>query len=208
MNVLLALSRAIDAVNARIGRSVAWLIVVAVLVSALNAIIRKLFDASSNSWLELQWVLFAAVFLCCSPWTLMDNEHIRIDIISFRLPKKVRDGIDIFGHVFFLLPFTLVMLYTSWPFFLNSYRINEQSLNAGGLPQWPAKMLVPLGFLLLFIQAISELIKRIAILTGKMEDPHEDAGTHATLAAEVDRLLADAPTIDGTGVTPATTSKS
>ena len=129
MNFLLALSRAIDAVNARIGKSVAWLIVVAVLVSALNAIIRKVFDASSNSWLELQWVLFAAVFLMCSPWTLMENEHIRIDIISFRLPKKVRDGIDIFGHVFFLLPFTLVMLYTSWPFFLNSYRINEQSLN-------------------------------------------------------------------------------
>lgn len=207
MNFLLALSRAIDAVNARIGKSVAWLIVVAVLVSALNAIIRKVFDASSNSWLELQWVLFSAVFLFCSPWTLMDNEHIRIDIVSFRLPKRVRDGIDIFGHVFFLLPFTLVMLYTSWPFFLNSYRINEQSLNAGGLPQWPAKMLVPIGFALLFIQAISELIKRIAIFTGKMEDPHEDAGSHATLAAEVDRLLADVPTIDGTGV-PAAPTKS
>ncbi|MDE1569344.1 TRAP transporter small permease subunit [Aquabacter sp. P-9] len=207
MNFLLALSRAIDAVNARIGKSVAWLIVVAVLVSALNAIIRKVFDASSNSWLELQWVLFAAVFLMCSPWTLMENEHIRIDIVSFRLPKKVRDGIDIFGHVFFLLPFTLVMLYTSWPFFLNSYRINEQSLNAGGLPQWPAKMLVPIGFALLFIQAISELIKRIAIITGKMDDPHENAGSHGVLAAEVDRLLADAPTIDGTGV-PAANPKS
>ncbi|QTL02991.1 TRAP transporter small permease subunit [Aquabacter sp. L1I39] len=207
MNFLLALSRAIDAVNARIGKSVAWLIVVAVLVSALNAIIRKVFDASSNSWLELQWVLFAAVFLFCSPWTLMDNEHIRIDIISFRLPKKVRDGIDIFGHIFFLLPFTIVMLVTSWPFFLNSYRIDEQSLNAGGLPQWPAKMLVPIGFALLFIQAISELIKRIAIITGKMEDPHDNAGSHGALAAEVDRLLADAPTLDGTGA-PAGNHKS
>jgi len=197
MNILLALSRAIDAVNSRIGKIVSWLILVAVLVSATNAIIRKVFDLSSNSWLELQWVLFAVVFLLAAPWTLLDNEHIRIDIVSFRLPKRVRDGIDIFGHVFFLLPFTIVMLVTAWPFFLNSFSINEQSLNAGGLPQWPAKMLVPLGFLLLFFQAISELIKRIAIFNGRIEDPHDGMGGHAVLAAEVDRLLADAEPIDG-----------
>ncbi|OYX12597.1 MAG: C4-dicarboxylate ABC transporter [Rhizobiales bacterium 32-66-8] len=201
MNILLALSRAIDAVNSRIGKIVSWLILVAVLVSATNAIIRKVFDLSSNSWLELQWVLFAVVFLLAAPWTLLDNEHIRIDIVSFRLPKRVRDGIDIFGHVFFLLPFTIVMLVTAWPFFLNSFSINEQSLNAGGLPQWPAKMLVPLGFLLLFFQAISELIKRIAIFTGRIEDPHEGMGGHAVLAAEVDRLLADAEPIDGVTAT-------
>ncbi|TCT03152.1 TRAP transporter small permease subunit [Aquabacter spiritensis] len=196
MNVLIALSRAIDAVNARVGKSVSWLIVVAVLVSAINAVVRKVFDASSNSWLELQWVLFAVVFLCCAPWTLIDNEHIRIDIVSSRLSRRVRNSIDLLGGVFFLLPFTIVMLVTSWPFALNSYSINEQSLNAGGLPQWPAKMLVPIGFFLLFVQAISEIIKRVAIMTGRMEDPHEGAGGHAVLAAEVDRLLADAPRID------------
>ncbi|WP_029004374.1 TRAP transporter small permease subunit [Azorhizobium doebereinerae] len=193
MTFLLALSRAIDAVNARIGKTVAWLILAAVLVSALNAIVRKLFDVSSNSWLELQWVLFAAVFLMCSPWTLMDNEHIRIDIINSRLRKKVRDGIDIFGTIFFLMPFAIVLLYTSIPFALNSYRINEQSLNAGGLPQWPAKLLVPIGFALLLIQAVSELIKRVAIFTGRMEDPHEGTGGHlASAEAEAARLLAEA----------------
>lgn len=192
MSVLLALSRAIDAINARIGRLVSWLILVAIIVSAGNAVIRKLFDLSSNAWLELQWVLFAAVFLMCSPWTLMDNEHIRIDIVNSRLSKRLRDGIDIFGNVFFLMPFALVMLYTSIPFALNSYRINEQSLNAGGLPQWPAKLLVPVGFALLLIQAISELIKRVAIFTGKMEDPNEGAGGHlASAEAEAQRLLAD-----------------
>ncbi|MEW6257208.1 MAG: TRAP transporter small permease subunit [Pseudomonadota bacterium] len=198
MTALLALSRAIDAVNARIGKIVSWLIVVAVLVSATNAVVRKVFDMSSNSWLELQWVLFAAVFLCCSPWTLIDNEHIRIDIVNARLSRRVRNWIDLLGGIFFLLPFTIVMLVTSWPFFLNSYRINEQSLNAGGLAQWPAKMLVPIGFALLFVQAISEIIKRIAIMTGRMEDPHEGASGHAVLEAEVERLLVDAPKIDGT----------
>lgn len=173
MTALLALSRGIDAVNARIGKLASWLILAAILISAGNALVRKLFDLSSNAWLELQWVLFAAVFLLCSSWTLMDNEHIRIDIVNSRLRKKVRDGIDIFGHVFFLLPFSILLLWTSWPFFLASYEINEQSLNAGGLPQWPAKLLVPVGFFFLTLQGISELIKRIAIFTGRMKDPHE-----------------------------------
>ncbi len=195
MNMLLALSRAIDAINVRIGKSVAWLIVVAVLVSAINAVIRKVFDSSSNSWLELQWVLFAAVFLCCAPWTLIDNEHIRIDILNARLSRRARNSIDLFGGLFFLLPFTLVMLVTSWPFFIASYSINEQSLNAGGLPQWPAKLLVPVGFLLLFVQAISEIIKRIAIMMGRIEDPHDGASSHAVLEAEVERLLTDAPKV-------------
>lgn len=206
MTALLALSRGIDAVNTRIGKAAAWLILVSILVSALNAIIRKLFDMSSNSWLELQWVLFAAVFLLCASWTLIDNEHIRIDIVNSRLPKRWRDGIDIFGHIFFLLPFSILLLWTSWPFFLASYGINEQSLNAGGLPQWPAKLLVPVGFFFLTLQGISELIKRIAIFTGKMEDPHEGAGgSHAALAAEAERLLAEAELPDGApGATAAT----
>lgn len=204
MNALLALSRAIDAVNTRIGRLVSWLIVVAVLVSATNAIIRKVFDSSSNSWLELQWVLFAAVFLCCAPWTLIDNEHIRIDIVNARLSRRVRNWIDLLGGIFFLLPFTVVMLITAWPFFLNSYRINEQSLNAGGLAQWPAKALVPLGFFLLLVQCFSEIIKRVAIMRGMIEDPHEGTTGHAVLEAEVERLLADAPRIDETpGTGPA-----
>lgn len=198
MNALLALSRAIDAVNTRIGRLVSWLIVVAVVISAGNAVIRKVFDASSNSWLELQWVLFAAVFLCCAPWTLIDNEHIRIDIVNARLSRRVRNWIDLLGGIFFLMPFTVVMLITSWPFFLNSYGINEQSLNAGGLPQWPAKALVPLGFVLLFVQCISEIIKRVAIMRGVIEDPHEGSSGHAILEAEVERLLTDAPKIDET----------
>lgn len=202
MTVLLALARGIDAVNRRIGKAAAWLILVAILVSAINAVVRKVFDLSSNSWLELQWVLFAAVFLLCASWTLMDNEHIRIDIVNSHLRKRTRDGIDIFGHIFFLLPFSLLLLWTSWPFFLTSYGINEQSLNAGGLPQWPAKFLVPLGFFFLTLQAISELIKRIAIITGRMEDPHEGAGgSHAALAAEAERLLADS-TPDGAAGAP------
>lgn len=197
MNLLLALARGIDAVNTRIGKAAAWLILVAILVSATNAVIRKLFDISSNSWLELQWVLFAAVFLLCASWTLLDNEHIRIDIVSSRLSKRARDRIDIFGHVFFLLPFSILLLWTSWPFFIASFSINEQSLNAGGLPQWPAKFLVPLGFFFLTLQGISELIKRVAILTGRMEDPHEGSGgSHAALAAEAERLLKEAQLLD------------
>ncbi|MFG1375878.1 TRAP transporter small permease subunit [Xanthobacter autotrophicus] len=206
MSILLALARGIDAVNMRIGKAASWLILVAILVSAANAVVRKLFDLSSNSWLELQWVLFAAVFLLCGSWTLMDNEHIRIDIVNARLTKRVRDGIDIFGHIFFLLPFSILLLWTSWPFFLSSWSINEQSLNAGGLPQWPAKLLVPLGFFFLTLQGFSELIKRIAIFTGRMEDPNErEGGSHAALAAEAERLLAEVE-IPGAGkpVVPAT----
>jgi TRAP-type mannitol/chloroaromatic compound transport system permease small subunit len=187
MSALLAISRAIDAVNSRLGRWCAWLILAAVVVSAVNAIIRKVFDVSSNSWLELQWVLFGVVFLLCSPWTLLTNEHIRIDIINGQLPKRVRDWIDIIGHVFFLLPFTIVMIVTAAPFAARSYEINEQSSSAGGLPQWPAKFLILLGFVFLFFQGISELIKRIAILRGDIEDPHEGAGHQAE--AEVERLL-------------------
>lgn len=193
MTILLALARGIDALNRRIGKAAAWLIVVAIFVSAVNAVVRKLFDLSSNSWLELQWVLFSAVFLLCASWTLMDNEHIRIDIVNAHLKKRTRDAIDVFGHIFFLLPFSLLMTWWSWPFFLNSYAINEQSLNAGGLPQWPTKFLVPLGFFLLTLQAISELIKRIAIMRGLMEDPHEGGGgSHQALAEEAERLMTQA----------------
>ena len=188
MQALLAISRVIDAINFRIGKWVSWLIVAAVTVSALNALIRKLFDTSSNAWLELQWVLFSAVFLGCASWTLLDNEHIRIDIVNNALPRWLRDTIEVVGHVLFLLPLTIVMMVTALPFFLRSLRIDEQSGNAGGLPQWPAKSLVFLGFALLFFQAISELVKRLAVIRGLIPDPHARGVSSAE--AEAERLLA------------------
>jgi len=186
-SALLPLSRRIDALNTWLGKYLAWLILAAVLVSAVNATVRKIFDTSSNSWLELQWVLFSIVFLLCSPWTLLCNEHIRIDILNNLMPKRVRDSIDVVGHAFFLLPLTIIMMVTGLPFFLRSYAIDEQSGNAGGLPQWPAKSLIFIGFALLFIQGISELIKRIAVMRGLMPDPHE-AQVHA-LEAEVEHII-------------------
>jgi len=184
---LLRLSRVVDALNERLGRWLAWLILIAVLVSAGNAIVRKVFDTSSNAWLELQWILFGVVFLLCSPWTLLSNEHIRIDIVNNLLPKQVRNAIDVIGHALFLLPLTIVMLWTATPFFLRSLALNEQSGNAGGLPQWPAKSLIMIGFGLLFLQGISELIKRIAVMRGLIPDPH--ATNPHPLEAEVDHLV-------------------
>jgi len=184
---LLKMSRGIDAFTRWTGKRLAWLILVAVVVSATNAIVRKVLDTSSNSWLELQWVLFSIVFLLCSPWTLLDNEHIRIDIINNLLPKPVRNVIDIIGHVFFLLPLTIVMIITGIPFFLRSFEINEQSGNAGGLPQWPAKSLIMIGFAFLLAQGVSELIKRIAVMRGLMPDPHASQ-VHA-IEAEVEHLV-------------------
>src|SRR3974390_679772 len=143
---LLKLSRGIDAFTSWTGKRLAWLILLAVIVSAVNAIVRKTFDTSSNAWLELQWVLFSIVFLLCSPWTLLDNEHIRIDIVNQMLPKRVRDSIDVVGHVVFLMPLCVIMIITGGPFFMRSFEINEQSGNAGGLPQWPAKSLIIIGF--------------------------------------------------------------
>lgn len=187
MQSLLKMSRGIDAFTRWTGKRLAWLILVAVVVSATNAIVRKVFDTSSNSWLELQWVLFSIVFLLCSPWTLLDNEHIRIDIVNNMLPKPVRNIIDIIGHVFFLLPLTIVMIITGIPFFLRSFEINEQSGNAGGLPQWPAKSLIMIGFAFLLAQGISELIKRIAVMRGLIPDPHASQ-VHA-IEAEVEHLV-------------------
>jgi TRAP-type mannitol/chloroaromatic compound transport system permease small subunit len=188
LDTLLKLSRVIDAINLRIGKVLSWLILIVVLVSAANATMRKVFDMSSNAWLELQWVLFAIVFLLCSPWTLLANEHIRIDIVNNLLPKRARDTIDVIGHTLFLLPLTLVMIITSIPFFLSSYATNEQSFSAGGLPQWPAKALIMIGFSLLFLQGLSELIKRIAVMRGVIPDPYASVPLHPA-EAEVERVL-------------------
>ena len=187
MQSLLKLSRGIDAFTRWTGKRLAWLILLAVIVSAVNAIVRKVFDTSSNSWLELQWVLFSIVFLLCSPWTLLDNEHIRIDIVNQMLPKRVRDSIDVLGHVAFLMPLCIVMIITGGPFFMRSVEINEQSGNAGGLPQWPAKSLIIIGFTLLLVQGISELIKRIAVMRGIIPDPH--ASQVSAIEAEVEHLV-------------------
>jgi TRAP-type mannitol/chloroaromatic compound transport system permease small subunit len=184
---LLKMSRGIDAFTTWTGKRLAWLILIAVVVSALNAIVRKSFDTSSNSWLELQWVLFSIVFLLCSSWTLLENEHIRIDIINNLLPTQLRNSIELIGHAFFLLPLTIVMIITGGPFFMRSVEINEQSGNAGGLPQWPAKSLIIIGFTMLLVQGISELIKRIAVMRGLIPDPH--ASQVNALEAEIDHLV-------------------
>jgi len=192
VGALLGVSRVIDAINFRIGKILSWLILAAVIVSAVNAVIRKVFDMSSNSWLELQWVLFGAVFLIVASWTLLDNEHIRIDIVNSQFSQRTRNIIDIIGHAFFLLPLTIIMIITSYPFVMKSVLLNEQSMNAGGLPQWPAKMLVLIGFVVLFFQAISELIKRVAVMMGLIPDPyHGPGGLKAAAEAEVARLLAE-----------------
>ncbi len=186
LHALLKFSRLVDAINLRIGKWLSWLILVAVLVSAANASVRKVFDMSSNAWLELQWVLFSAVFLLCAPWTLLSNEHIRIDIVNSMFPKRARDVIDIVGHALFLLPLTVILVITSYPVFVNSLLLNEQSFSAGGLPQWPAKALLLVGFIALFFQGLSELIKRIAVVRGLIPDPY--AGLHHPIESEIESL--------------------
>lgn len=189
MKKLLAFSRLVDRFNTKLGMIVAWAILIAVLVSAANAIVRKVFSTSSNSWLELQWVLFGVVFLLCAPWTLLSNEHIRIDIVNSMFPKGLRNWIDVVGHTLFLIPMAAVILYLSWPYFWLSFLQNEQSTNAGGLPVYPSKLLIPLGFALLLVQGFSELIKRIAIMRGHLQDTSSGGGHHAAVEAETERLL-------------------
>ena len=187
---LLSLSRGIDALSRGIGRWAAWAIVVAILVSSVNAIIRKVFGISSNAWLELQWYLFGAVFMLCAPWALAANEHIRIDIVSSRLSTVGRNIVELFGLVFFLLPFVLLMTYLSTPFFLQSFQSGEVSSSAGGLIIWPAKGLILAGFALLLLQWLSETIKRVAVMQGLIRDPHLAPGHHGQADAEVERHIA------------------
>jgi TRAP-type mannitol/chloroaromatic compound transport system permease small subunit len=171
MKPLLALSRLIDALNERVGRTVYWLVLVAVLISAANAIVRKAFNSSSNAFLEIQWYLFSAVFLLCAGYTLLRNEHVRIDVVSGRLSKRKQMWIDIIGIVAFLMPMVVVMIWLSLPFFYNAYVSGEMSSNAGGLIRWPVLIFIPIGFALLGLQGVSELIKRFAFLAGLIEDP-------------------------------------
>jgi len=178
LHFLLAVSRAIDAVNERVGKLVYWAVLASVIVSAANASLRYSINVASNAWLELQWYLFAAVFLLCSGYTLLRNEHIRIDIVAGHLPRRVQTWIDILGTIFFLLPMAILIMWLSWPVFMDSYREHELASNAGGLLRWPVKLLIPVGFFLLTIQGFSELIKRIAFLMGLIPDPAEKQHSH------------------------------
>lgn len=166
MPLLLSLSRAIDRLTTWIGKATAWLVLAAVVLSAANAVVRKAFDWSSNALLEMQWYLFGAVFMFAAAYTLQRNEHVRIDVLSARWSQRTRDWVDLCGHILFLVPFVGLMAWLSWPFFLSSWRSGEVSGAPGGLPLWPAKGLVFLGFALLCLQALSEIIKKATALAG------------------------------------------
>ncbi len=179
MTQLLKLSGLIDRLNTAIGRTVYWLVLVVALVSAGNALVRYTFNYSSNAWLEIQWYLFSAIFLLCAGYTLLNNEHIRIDVIAGRFSRKTQTWIEIIGGLFFLLPMACLIMWLSWPIFINALLSGEQSSDAGGLIRWPARALIPAGFFLLALQGISETIKRIAFLMGQIPDPaFRGAGGH------------------------------
>ena len=181
MKALLGFSRLIDDATENIGKAVAWLILVAVLVSAGNAIVRKVLNTSSNAWLEAQWYLFGAAFMLAAAYTLRQNEHIRIDIVYGLFSRRKQHWIDLLGHCLFLMPFVLLMVYFLVPYVLMSYRSGEGSSSAGGLIVWPAKAILLGGFLLLMVQGVSEIIKKIAIMRGDMDDPTPYVPTHAPL---------------------------
>jgi TRAP-type mannitol/chloroaromatic compound transport system permease small subunit len=190
VNVLLALSRAIDAFTERVGRLVYWLVLIVVLISAANATVRKAFNYSSNSYLEIQWYLFSVIFLFGAGYTLLRNEHVRIDIIQGKLSPRAQNWIDVVGIVLFLMPMSLIIMWLSWPLFMDSLARHEVSTNAGGLIIWPARLMVPVGFALLIIQGVSELIKRIAFLAGRIPDPlekHHGKSAEEELAEEMAR---------------------
>ena len=180
MNILLGVSRIIDALNARVGRAAYWLVLAAVLVSAGNAVSRKAFSMSSNAWLELQWYLFSGVFLLCAGYTLLRDGHVRIDVLAGRLSPRAMAWVDVFGTVFFLLPMAAIFIYLSIPIFLRTFTQDEISASAGGLPLWPARLIVPIGFSLLALQGVSELIKRVAFLRGLGPDPRAARAENAS----------------------------
>jgi len=196
LNALLSLSRAIDKLSERVGQTVSWLVLAAVLISAANAIVRKAFNVSSNSFLEIQWYLFSVVFLFCAGYTLLRNQHVRIDVIAGRLSPQAQAWIDILGTIFFLMPMAITIMWLSWPVFVQAYQRGEVSTNAGGLLIWPARLIVPIGFFLLVIQGVSELIKRVAFLKGLIPDPAQkqhEKSAEEELAEEILRQRGDKP---------------
>ena len=194
MRALLKFSHAVDWLNGQIGKYVIWLILASTVISAVNAVVRKIFSMSSNAFLEVQWYLFAASFMMASAYTLLNNEHVRIDVVSSRLSKRAQIWIDVIGFAVFLLPLCTAILWFGVPFFLKGLYSGEMSSNAGGLIRWPVYAMMPLGFGLLLLQGLSELIKRIAFLQGLIEDPtvkkHEKTAEEE-LAEEI-RKLAEA----------------
>ena len=184
MNGLLAVSRTIDRLNEFIGKTVMWAIFVAILVSAVNAVVRKVFNVSSNAWLELQWYLFGAAFMLASAYTLKQNEHIRIDIFYGTRSRRTQHWIDLVGHVLFLMPFVVLMAWMLVPYTIAAIKSGQVSTNAGGLIIWPARAIMAGGFILLVLQGISEIIKKIAVMRGLIEDPHPFVSAHE--AAELE----------------------
>jgi TRAP-type mannitol/chloroaromatic compound transport system permease small subunit len=187
LNFLLLLSRRIDFLNEKIGTTVYWLVLAAVVVSSGNAVVRYLFNYSSNAWLELQWYLYTGFFLIGAGYTLLRNEHVRIDIIYSRRAPRTRAWIDLLGGIFFLLPMAIIIMVLAWPVFTLSFGLTEYSPNAGGLLRWPVKLLIPVGFFLLTIQGISEIIKRAAFLMGRIPDPtpRHFHGSEAAIAEDM-----------------------
>lgn len=191
MRSLLKLSAAIDWLNEHVGRWSIWLILASTLISAINAIVRKLFSVSSNAYLEVQWYLFAASFLIAAGYTLLHNEHVRIDVIAGRFSRRTQAKMEAFGFLFMLPPVCVAVLWFSWPFVVNGYVTGEMSGNSGGLIRWPVYALIPLGFSLLLLQGISEFIKRIAFLQGRIGDPaakRESMSAEEELAESIRRL--------------------
>ena len=188
MQALLGLARGIDRVNGVIGKSVMWLILLAVLVSSGNAIVRKLFNWSSNSLLEMQWYLFGAAFMGAAAYTLQQNEHIRIDVFYGTRTRRTQHWIDLLGHIFFTLPFVVLMTWMLIPYTMQAYRIGQISTNAGGLLIWPARAILAAGFALLIAQIIAEIIKKIAVMQGLIEDPHPFVSAHEAVELEGETL--------------------
>lgn len=191
MRGLLGLSSFIDRFNEIVGKVMGWLILVAVLVSATNAVIRKVFSTSSNAWLELQWYLFGAAFMLAAAYTLRQNEHVRIDVLYGRVSDRTRQWIDLLGHLFFLMPFALLMVYYLVPYVAQSLRSGEVSTNSGGLIIWPAKALLLIGFAQLSLQGFSEIIKKIAVMRGLIEDPHPFVSAHEAAEREGETLVSE-----------------
>ena len=192
MKMLLAIARAIDRISEFVGKAVSWLILVSIVISAGNAIIRKAFDMSSNAWLELQWYLYGGAFLLAAAYTLKQNEHIRIDIVYGLFSRRVQHWIDLFGHIFFLMPFAVLMSVYLVPYVSRSVKSGEMSTNAGGLIIWPAKALLLAGFLLLALQGVSEIIKKIAVMRGRMDDPNPFVSSHEQARLEAEALAEEA----------------
>ena len=203
MNALLAFSRSVDRTNEAIGKATTWLILIVVVISAGNAVFRFAFDWSSNGLLEIQWYLFSAVFLLCAGYVLKKNEHIRIDVIAGRLSDRAQNWIDVFGIIVFMLPMVVLTMYLSWTVFMLAWTSGEGSANPGGLIRWPVRLLMPVGFFLLLLQGLSELVKRIAFLTGNGPNSlSKEKGPSAEelLAAEIKKHQVSAEVVDIVGM--------